>query len=124
MPYLIGLILCLTCPLAAPLIIPTFMLLAVLQLICGTIDSAARAAARRRLRARLAAELRERRAIEARAHERGAFLRAMYAYARPPGGTIIEPAMRLSDQRASIVGRIIAYALVAALAAIIFGLAR
>jgi hypothetical protein len=124
MPYLIGLILCITCPLAAPLIIPTFVLLAVLQLICGTIDSAARAAARRRLRERLAAELRERHTIEARINERSAFLRMMYAYARPPGGAIIEPAMRLTDQRASILGRIIAFVLVAALAAIIFGLAR
>jgi hypothetical protein len=71
----------------------------------------------------LAAELRERRAIEAGAHERSEFLRAMYA--RPPGGATIEPAMRLTDrQRASILGRIIAYALVAATAAVIFGLAR
>jgi hypothetical protein len=45
-----------------------------------TIDALAMASVRRQLRARLAAELRERRAIEARARERSAFLRAMYAY--------------------------------------------
>ena len=82
------------------------------------------ASARRRLRQRLAAELMERQRIEARINERGAFLRAMYAYARPPAGPIIEPAMRLTDQRASILGRVIAFILVAALAAIIFGMTR
>ena len=119
MPYLL-----IACPPAAVLIVPTLLMLAVLQVICGTIQAAAAASARRRLRERLAAELRERQRIEARINERGAFLRAMYAYARPPAGPIIEPAMRLTDQRASILGRLIAYTLVAALAAVIFGLTR
>jgi hypothetical protein len=97
----------------------------VLQLVCGVIQAAATASARRRLRERLAAELLERRRIEARINERSAFLRAMYAYARPPGAAIIDPAMRLTDQqRASILGRLVAYALVAALAVVICGLAR
>jgi hypothetical protein len=72
-----------------------------------------------------AAELRERRRIEARTNERSAFLLAMYAYARPRAEPIIEPAMRLTDrQRTFIYARVIAFILVAALAAIIFGLAR
>jgi hypothetical protein len=58
----------------------------VLQLICGIIQAAAMASARRRLRERLAAELLERQRIEARINERSAFLRAMYAYPRPPAG--------------------------------------
>jgi hypothetical protein len=88
----------------------------------------ARASARRRLLARLAAELRERRRIEAATNWRSAFLRMMYNYprpsTRPPAAAIIDPAMRLTDQRASILGRLIAYTLVAALAAVIFGLTR
>jgi hypothetical protein len=49
----------------------------------------------------------------------------MYAYPKPSAGPIIDPAMRLTDQqRASILGRLIAYALVAALAVAIFGLMR
>jgi hypothetical protein len=48
----------------------------------------------------------------------------MYTYARPPAGRIMEPTMRITDQRcASIVGRVIAYVLVAALAVAIFSLA-
>jgi hypothetical protein len=85
-PYIIGALACIACPPAAVLIIPTFILLAILQLVCGIIQAAAMASARRRLRERLAAELRERRRIEARINERSAFLRAMYAYARPSGG--------------------------------------
>jgi hypothetical protein len=95
----------------------------VLQLVCGTIQAAVMASARRRLRERLAAELVERQRIEARINERSAFLRAMYAYARPPGTAIIDPAMRLTDQRASILGRVIAYVIVAAMAALICGMA-
>jgi hypothetical protein len=74
------------------------------------------------LRERLAAELLERRRIEARINERSAFLRAMYAYPRPAAAPIIDPAMRITDQRASVLGRLVAYALVAAMAAIIFSL--
>jgi hypothetical protein len=124
MVYLYGLVLCAICPVAAPIIIPIFILLAVLQLVCGTIQPTAMASARRRLRERLTVEVMERRRIEARINERSTFLRAMYAYARPPGAAIIEP-MRLTDQqRASIVGRVIAYAIDVVLAVVICGLMR
>jgi hypothetical protein len=123
MPYLFDLALCIACPPAAVLVIPTFALLAALQLIVGTLESVARATARRRLKERLAAEVRERRRIEARANERSEFLRRMYA-PRPSTAEVIIPAMRLTQQhRASILGRIIAFVLVAALAVVIFGLA-
>jgi hypothetical protein len=78
------------------------------------------ASARRRLRERLAAELLERRRIEARINERSAFLRAMYAYGRQPGPAIIEPMRLTTDQRTSIIGRVVAYAIVAVLAVVIF----
>ena len=49
----------------------------------------------------------------------------LYSYPRPSTAAIIEPAMRLTDPlRASILGRLVAYALVAAMAVVIFGLAR
>jgi hypothetical protein len=124
MHYLLGLILCIACPPAAVLVIPTLLMLMVLQLVCGITQAAAMASARRRLRERLAAELLERQRIEAETNRRSAFLRMMYNYPRPSTAAIIDPAMRLTDQRASIVGRVIAFVLVAALAAIIFGLAR
>jgi hypothetical protein len=76
------------------------------------------------LRERLAAELMERRRIEAATNRRSAFLRMMYSYPRPSAATIIDPAMRLTDQqRASVLGRVLAYVIVAALAVVIFGLA-
>jgi hypothetical protein len=97
-------------------------MLLVLQLVCGIVQAAAMASSRRRLRERLAAELLERRRIEAATNRRSDFLRAMYAYARPSRATIIEP-MRITDQqRASIIGRLAAYALIAALVVLIFGL--
>jgi hypothetical protein len=122
-PYLVGLVLCIACPPAAVLVIPTLVMLLVLQLVCGLVQAAAMASSRRRLRERLAAELLERQRIEAATNRRSDFLRAMYAYARPPAAPIIHPAiLRLTDQRASIVGRLVAYVLVAAMAAIIFSL--
>ena len=49
----------------------------------------------------------------------------MYNYPRPSTAAIIDPAMRITTkQRASILGRVLAYALVAAMAVVIFGLAR
>jgi hypothetical protein len=124
MPYLVGLLLCIACPPAAVLVVPTFLMLAVLQLVCGTIESVARASARRRLQALLAAELLERQRIEAATNRRSAFLRAMYSYGRPQGGTIIDHPMRLTDQRAAILGRLAAYILIAAFAALLFGVLR
>jgi hypothetical protein len=123
-PYILGILACIACPPAAVLVIPTLLMLLVLQLVCGIIQAAAMASSRRRLTERLAAELLERQRIEARINERSAFLRAMYAYARPPTAPIIHPAMRLTDKRASVLGRLVAYALVAAMAVVIFGLAR
>jgi hypothetical protein len=74
---------------------------------------------------RLAAELMERRRIEAATNRRSAFIRAMYSYPRPSAAPIIHPAMRLTDaQRASIIGRLVAYVLIAALAVVMFALAR
>jgi hypothetical protein len=64
-PYVLGILACIACPPAAVLVIPTLLMLAVLQLVCGIIQAAAMASARRRLRERLAAELMERRRIEA-----------------------------------------------------------
>ena len=63
--------------------------------------------------------------MEARINERSAYLRMMYNYPRPSTAAIIDPAMRITTkQRASILGRVLAYALVAAMAVVIFGLAR
>jgi hypothetical protein len=107
------------------LVVPTLLLLLILQLVCGTIQAAAMVSARRRLMERLAAELRERRRVEARINQRSAILRMMYGYPQPSGPAIIDPAMRITtDQRASI-GRLIAYyVIVAAMAVVIFGLMR
>jgi hypothetical protein len=68
---------CIACPPAAVLIVPALLLLAVLQLVCGTIQAAAMASARRRLREHLRREALARRAIDARINERSAFLRMM-----------------------------------------------
>jgi hypothetical protein len=77
------------------------------------------ASARRRSRERLAAELMERQRIEARTNQRSAFLRAMYAYARPPGRAIIEPMRLTHRQRASVLERVIAYAIDVVLAVVV-----
>ena len=49
----------------------------------------------------------------------------MYSYPRPAAGPIMAPMRHLThEQRASIYGRCLAYALIAVLAALIFALAR
>jgi hypothetical protein len=132
-PYIIGILACIACPPAAVLVIPTLLMLLVLQLVCGSVQAAAMASSRRRLRDRLTGELLERQRIEAATNRRSDFLRAMYAYARPSAAAIIDPAMRITDQRcAFIVGRVIAYAIdvvlgvviLAVLAVVIYGLMR
>jgi hypothetical protein len=121
--YVLGILACIACPPAAVLVIPTFILLAILQLICGIIQAGAVASSRRRLRERLAAELLERRRIEAATNRRSAFIRMMYSYPRPAAGPIMAPMRHLThEQRASIIGRCLAYTLIAGLVILIFGL--